>query len=57
MKTARLPVAQAETIEAIAAALGTKETEVLYSLINFALLNRDWFKLGLFGKPLPRADD
>jgi hypothetical protein len=57
MKTARLPDAQADTIEKIAIEFDVSEAEVLYSLINFALLNRDWMKQGLFGKRLPRADD
>lgn len=44
------------TIEALAQALDATRVEVVNSLINYALLNRDWFKLGLFGKRLVRAD-
>lgn len=43
------------TIDAIALEFDVPRTEVVNSLINFALLNRDWFKLGLFGRRLPFA--
>lgn len=41
------------TLEAIALEFDVPRTEVVNSMINFALLNRNWFTLGLFGKRLP----
>jgi hypothetical protein len=32
------------------------KAEVLNSLVKFALLNRNWLTLGLFGKMLPRRN-
>lgn len=43
------------TIDDIAAQLDHPSTEVIASLINFALLNYNWRTLGLFGKRLPYA--
>jgi len=43
------------TLEAIAREFDAPVTEVVNSLIQFALLNRNWFVLGLFGKRLPYA--
>ena len=43
------------TIDDIAAQLDHPSTEVIASLINFALLNYNWRILGLFGKRLPYA--
>ena len=45
----------AATITKLAETLDVPRTEVVNSLINFALLNRNWFTLGLFGKALPYA--
>lgn len=45
----------AETIAKLAKELDVPKTEVINSLIIFALLNRNWFTLGLFGKRLPHA--
>lgn len=45
----------AETLEELAKHLSTSRNEVVNSLINFALLNRNWATLGLFGKRLPYA--
>lgn len=50
---ARLVPETAETLDRIAEALDVPRTEVVNSMINFALLNRNWFTLGLFGKRLP----
>ena len=43
----------ADTLDKLASDLNVPRTEVVNSLINFALLNRNWFTLGLFGKRLP----
>lgn len=43
------------TIDDIAAQLDVPSTEVIASLVNFALLNYNWRTLGLFGKRLPHA--
>lgn len=45
----------AETLDKLAEHLDTSRNEVVNSLINFALLNRNWATLGLFGKRLPYA--
>lgn len=42
-----------ETLTALAQHLDVPRTELVNSLINFALLNRNWATLGLFGKRLP----
>ena len=42
-----------ETLTALSAHLDVPRTELINSLINFALLNRNWATLGLFGKRLP----
>lgn len=52
---ARLVPETAETLDRLAEALDVPRTEVINSLINYALLNRNWFTLGLFGKRLPYA--
>jgi len=52
----RLPPQQAKTLDKLAKYFDVPRTEVAYSLINFALLNRTWFIEGLFGKSLPRTD-
>ena len=44
-------------VQDIARELDVPATEVYNSLINFALLNRNWRALGLFGKMLPRASN
>ena len=53
----RLRKDTAETIEALAEELDVPRTEVVNSLIVFALLNYNWKTLGLFGKRLPRAEN
>lgn len=45
-----------DTIERLAEFTDTSEAEVVNSLIKFALLNRNWFTVGLFGKRLPHAN-
>lgn len=50
---ARLVPETLETLDRIAEALDVPRTEVVNSMINYALLNRNWFTLGLFGKRLP----
>jgi len=45
----------AETLTKIATYLDVPRTEVIASLLKFALLNRNWLQLGLFGKRLPQA--
>lgn len=57
LKSVRLIPETAATIEELAKMLDVPETEVLNSLINFALLNRNWHTLGLFGKRLPRKSN
>lgn len=42
-----------ETLTALSKHLDVPRTELINSLINFALLNRNWATLGLFGKRLP----
>ncbi len=55
VKSFRFEKETANTIERLAQELDTSESEVINSLVKFALLNRNWFTLGLFGKRLPRA--
>lgn len=55
VKSYRFEAETAETIKRLADELDTSENEVINSLVKFALLNRNWFTLGLFGKRLPRA--
>lgn len=50
---ARVIPETAATLDKLAKVLDVPRTEVLNSLINYALLNRNWFTLGLFGKRLP----
>lgn len=45
-----------DTIMRLAEFTDTSEAEVVNSLLKFALLNRSWFTLGLFGKRLPHAN-
>lgn len=45
------------TLDRIATALDVPRTEVINSMINFALLNRNWSADGLFGKRLPNANE
>lgn len=51
----RLEQETADTLKRIAEYLDVPVTEVGASLIKFALLNRNWMQLGLFGKRLPTA--
>jgi hypothetical protein len=46
-----------KTLERLAEFSDESLSEVVNSLIKFALLNRNWFTVGLFGKRLPRATD
>lgn len=57
IKSFRTEKDTAETIAKLAEFTDESEAEVINSLIKFALLNRNWFTLGLFGKRMPRADD
>lgn len=52
---ARLERETVETLDKIAKYLDVPRTEVIASLLKFALLNRNWLQLGLFGKRLPHA--
>lgn len=54
--TVRVQDETAQTIAELAQALDVPQTEVINSLIMYALLNRNWHTLGLFGKRLPRAN-
>lgn len=53
--TIRLERETVETLDRLAKYLDVPRTEVVASLVKFALLNRNWFLLGLFGKRLPHA--
>lgn len=53
----RVQTETAETIADIAKTLDHPQTEVINSMIVFALLNYNWKVLGLFGKRLPRASN
>lgn len=50
---ARLIPETAATLDELALKFDVPRTEVINSLINYALLNRNWHALGLFGKRLP----
>lgn len=50
---ARVVPETAATLDKLAHEFDVPRTEVINSLINYALLNRNWFTLGLFGKRLP----
>ena len=49
----RLLPETAATVTSIAAEIDLPKTELLAQMINFALLNRDWRKLGGFGRRTP----
>lgn len=51
----RTDLSTASTLDSIAAELDCSRAELLDSMAKFALLNRNWRQLGLFGKRLPRA--
>lgn len=51
-KTFRMDPETARTIERLSEFADESESTVLHSLVTFALLNRSWFTLGLFGKRL-----
>ena len=51
-KTFRMDPETAKTIERLSEFADESESTVLHSLVTFALLNRSWFTLGLFGKRL-----
>ena len=55
IKTIRLEKTTGDTIERLSAEFDASESEVVDSLVKFALLNRNWFTLGLFGRRLPRV--
>ena len=48
-KPVNLTNRQAETVDEIAAQLDTSRNEIVHSMIQFALMNRNWKQLGLFG--------
>lgn len=52
---ARLSNRTVATLDKLASELDVPRTEVINSLVQFALLNRNWHTLGLFGKRLDRA--
>jgi hypothetical protein len=56
VKTFRMDKDKAATLERLARELDASESEVLDSLVTFALLNRNWFTLGLFGLRLRREN-
>lgn len=51
-KTFRMDPETAKTIERLSEFADESESTVLHSLVTFALLNRSWFTLGLFGRRL-----
>lgn len=57
LKEFRFEDKTAETIEALAREFDVSESEIVNSLVKFALTNRNWHTLGLWGKRLPRAED
>lgn len=52
----RLPEHTVATLDDLATTFDVSRNEVVNSVINFALLNRNWKTLGLFGKRLTRAE-
>lgn len=56
VKSFRFEKHTAETIEKLAAVLDQSESEVVNSMIKFALTNYNWQTLGLWGKRLPHAN-
>lgn len=50
---ARVTKETADTLDKLADQLDVPRTEVINSMIIYALLNRNWHTLGLFGKRLP----
>ncbi len=54
VKSFRMEKETADTIKRLAEFTDASESEVVDSLIKFALLNRNWFVMGLFGKRLRR---
>lgn len=50
---ARFSAATLATLDELAKQFDVPRTEVINSLVTFALLNRNWHTLGLFGKRLP----
>lgn len=52
---ARLSNRTVLTLDKLASELDVPRTEVINSLVQFALLNRNWHTLGLFGKRLDRV--
>jgi len=54
--TVRVTEETADTIARLSETFDEPQTEVINSLIVFALLNRNWFTVGLFGKRLPRSN-
>lgn len=56
VKEFRMEKETAATIAKLSSELDASESEVLDSLVKFALLNRNWLTLGLFGKRLRREN-
>ena len=52
VKTFRMDPEIADTIKRLATQWDVSESIVLHSIVTFALLNRNWTTLGLFGKVL-----
>jgi len=54
VKTFRMDKDLAATVEKLAEFTDESESTVIDSLVKFALLNRNWFTFGLFGKRLSK---
>lgn len=62
VKSLRFEKRTAEVIESMSQEFGYSESEVVSSLIKFALTNRNWRTLGLYGRvkltvAAPKRDD
>lgn len=51
-RTFRMDPEMAKTVSRLADTWDVSESVALHSLLSFALLNRSWFTVGLFGKLL-----
>lgn len=56
MVSVRMLPKTVETLDKIAEETDSNRNEVINSVLMFGLLNRNWLTLGLFGKPMPRAN-
>jgi hypothetical protein len=56
-RSIRLEKETDETIKRVATAYDVTPNEVIASMLKFALLNRNWMQVGLFGKPLTTLAD